>query len=417
MVRGVFLDFLGESTAVVGQGLSGMVLRLGLVLVGMAAIDMYGALLRSEDRDILAILPVEPVAVVLAAIGRLILRRVWVVPACGVLLVPVALEVGIWPWLLAVAGLISVQVFAWPAAACTLLLSVYVSESTRWAPILDLIRGPNPREQAAFLYAPGIVLVVSALILFASMSAVAGAISGHSSALLLLLIGPAIGVGLGLLVPRLARGAWLRAAVVTTEIDARWEALRDHDEASRGAVYLDWSVRFFPPSWRRRLRHELRHGWRGRRAWLMAAWVLGLAGAAAGWTEAATGPVRALSVAVLGVALVASVTFALERDEPPFLRWWLPDGPGPRHLLRALAVLLWVQPVVVLSAVPVGLFAGLEGFGLALLVGQTYAMALAFWAVVSARLGALGPVVYAVVALASGLLLPLGYGLEFGGPS
>lgn len=410
LVRLVFLDFLDGPAGLLGPGLSGVVLRLGLILVGLTAIDAYGAILRSEDRDVLALLPVDPTQVVTAATLRLLLRRSVLLPACGVLMGPVALESGLWPWFLALLGLASVQLFAWPAAVCTFLLAVHAAESPRWAPILDLLRGPNPRPQAAFLYAPGVVLLLSAGVLFAAMSAVAGGLELDPLSLSLLAVGPCLGLGAAAAIPWLSRRSWLRSTAVTTEIDARWEALRDRDDPGRGAVYLDWTVRFFPASWRRSLLHDLRHGWRGRRGWLSGAWIVGLAAAAAGWTEATTGLVRAVVVLGLGLGLVAGVVFAMERDEPPFLRWWLPSGPGPRHLPRIVVVALWAQPAVALAAAPVGLFGGWGALGLALALGEGYALALASLAVGTSRLGSAGPFLYALAAVivVSGLPLSLG---------
>ena len=400
VVRRVFFGFIDEGAAALAAGTAGATLRLGLVITAITAIDAYDAVVRGEDRDVLALLPVEPGRVVIAALVGLVGRRWWTIPSAAVLLAPIAAADPGGPvaWAASVAGVAAVQLFAWPLAVAVYLLAVDAAESRGLASTLDAVRGQNPRELAAFLYAPGVVLAVAGAALWASSEGAAAVVRGEAAAALWFVPAPVVGAGIAFSLPALGRRAWFRAGTVLADIDARYAALTERDGASSTHVYLDWAVRFLPATWRRRALFELRHGWRGRRAWISGAWILGFAGAAAGWTEHAAGPARALVVATLAVAVVGSVTFALERDEPEFLRWWLPPGPGPRGVVRAIVVLAWAAPAIVLPALAAGFFGGWAPLALVAALGTGAGAALVAAAVVTARLGRVGPWLYAPAA-------------------
>jgi hypothetical protein len=411
LLERAFLGFLDESGAAVADGLGAVVIRLGLLLTALAALDGYEAVLRGEDRPVLSLLPVEPGAVVAASLVGLAARRWWTTPACAILLVPVLVRAGPMAWTVAVAALLGVQLLAWPVAIATYLIAVDAARSPALAPVLEALRGQNPRELAAFLYAPGAVVVAVAGGLWAASAGVSGALRGEGLALAWLAVAPVLGAGVALALPALGRRAWFRAGTVLSDIDARHAALSARDEAAALHVYLDWAVRFLPLAWRRAALHDLRHGWRGRRVWLSGAWLAGLAAAGVGWTEDPAGPGRAAVVATLGIALVASVVFAMVRDEPEFLRWWLPPGPAPREIVRAVVVLMWSAPTLAFAAVVAAFFAGFSAAGLVVGVGLTAATALAALAVATSRAGRAGPwlylpaaagVVLGVAALASG---------------
>ena len=246
--------------------------------------------------------------------------------------------------------------------------------------------------------------------MYASSAGAAWAVAGEPLGWALIAIGPAIGVGVSFALPALARRSWFRASAVISEIDAAYAGLVD-GESERLHVYLDWALRFLPGSLRRDALKDLRHGWRGRRLWLSGAWLLGILAAAAGWTSDPSGPGRALVVAVLAAALVASVALVLELDEPEFLRWWLPSDPLKSALARFFVVLAWAQPAVVPPAVvtvlmtgwPAGLqVLGLGEGGLVLVTGAS---------LLCSRLGRTGPWVYGPVALVIVAGLVLGGGV------
>jgi hypothetical protein len=397
LVRPVFLGFLDGGGGAVSLGVAGMVLRAGLVLVGIAAIDLYEAVIRGRDREVLSLLPVEPDQVVIAAVRDVVLRRAWLVPAVAVLLLPIGIEASWVAWAAAVAALAGIQLAGWSLSAVVHLLAVDVAESAAWAPLLDMIRGANPREQAAFLYAPGVVLTLAAALLYAASEGAAAAATGAPWGWALIAATPIVGAVIALALPSLARRAWFRATGVLADIDARWAALAERGD-DRTSVYLDWTVRFLPAGWRRYALHDLRHGWRGRRTWISGAWVLGIAAAAAGWTEDPVGPSRALAVSALAAALVASAALVLERDEPPFLRWWLPVQAVPRWAARSVVVVLWAQPALLPAALVTAYLSGMASGGLVLLGGELLAAVLVGLSLACSRFLRTGPWLYGTAA-------------------
>lgn len=409
LVRPIFLTFLDDGPAVVRMGVSGIVLRAGLVLVGLAAIDLYEAVIRGRDREVLALLPVDPDRVVVAAVRDIVLRRVWLLPAIAVVLLPIGLEAGWVPWGAAVAALVGLQLVAWPLSAAVHLLAVDVAESERWAPWLDMVRGANPREQAAFLYAPGAILLVAAVLLYAASEGAGLAATGIPLGWVWIGTGPILAIVVSLGLPRLARRAWFRATGVLADIDARWAAIAERGD-DRTSVYLDWSVRFLPSSWRRYALHDLRHGWRARRLWISGAWLLGFAAAAAGWTEDPVGPSRALAVATLAAALVASAALVLERDEPAFLRWWLPVEVLPRWAARGIVVALWAQPALMPAVLVTAYLHGLAPGGLVLAGGELVAVVLVLLGLATSQLVRTGPWLYGTAAAAVVAMAALGFG-------
>ncbi|MFK7930635.1 MAG: hypothetical protein AB8H79_20785 [Myxococcota bacterium] len=398
LVRPVFLGFLDEGPGL-AAGVGGIVLRLAVVLVGLAGIEVYDGMIRGEDREVLAVLPVDPAQAVRASLLGVISRRWWLLPGVAALLLPIGLESSWTAWAAAVGALAGVQIFAWPASAVVHLLAVQVARSEVFAPFLDLVRGASSRPQAAFIYAPGVVLLAAAGIAYAASAGAAWVVEGYPIGWGLLVIGPILAAVLSLWVPALARSSWFRATAVLAEIDSAYSALAT-SEADRLHVYMDWMIRFLPESWRRFALNDLRHGWRGRRIWLTGAWVLGIAAALAGWTEVAAGPSRAVAVACLAVCAVASVVLVLHSDEPEFLRWWLPR-PRPRATLaRAAVVWAWAQPAiwpaVLISAFMGGISAGAWVLAAAQLVlGLVLGLGL-----LCSRFGRLGPWVYGSGALA-----------------
>jgi hypothetical protein len=303
--------------------------------------------------------------------------RWWLVPAAAIVLLPLAAtgEVGAFGiWLAAVVALSAAFVGSLLVSAPVFLLAVFVAEDPRFAALLDLVRGHNPRAQAAFLYAPGLVLLGVGALLIPSAGAVAFAWSSPVAALSLLV--PVVpGIVAVWFLPDLARRAWHRASLVVAEIDARYAALADPEEARR--VYLDWIVRWLPARVGLWVLADLRHGWRARRTLVTGAWLAGVLGFAAGWTSDPEGPSRVLVVVVLATFLVAANGVLLSRDEPRFLQVWLPRG-AAGAVARGLVLFAWLAPIPVLGASPAaagmvlgaGLAAAAPAVGLAFVCGQ-----------------------------------------------
>jgi len=337
LVQTLFLGFLQAGAEGWAAGVGRVLLRVTVVVVGWLSLDTFSALIRADDRSVLAILPVDGAHVVASALERVARRRWIMVPAFGVLLSPLLVHGAQELWALALVQIAGAWALGLTVSTWVHLLAIEVSESERWAPWLDLVRGNNPRPQAAFLYAPGVALLACGLLLARSAEAVAGSASG------LWLVVPFVVAGAAALpLPSLARRTWFRGSAVLAEIDARYAALLDPEEGRR--VYLDWVVRWLPAPLRLHALHDLRHGWRARRTLITGAWLVGLAGLVSAWTSDPAGVGRAAVVSVLGVWACGAVSVLLAADEPPFLERWLGVSPGRQAGARLVVTALWLQP-------------------------------------------------------------------------
>jgi hypothetical protein len=341
LVRPVFLSFLDLDRESWGAGLEGIAVRVGAVLIGVLALDVYTALIRSPDRPILDLHPVDPAQVVVFEVVRVAEERVWLLAVLALLLGPIGWEGSFGAWLAVMAVALGSFALGLTASAAMHLVAVEVAESPWWGPLLDMGRGVNQRAQAAFIYAPGVVLAgAGGLVILASWG-VRQAWAGQPAALLLLTVPFAGAILVWIPVARLANRNWFRATAVLADIDARYAALGQREEERR--VYLDWLVRFLPPLVGRYALKDLRHGWRSRRIWLTGPWIAGVAAALAGWSGAETAPGAALFLVTAAVWFFATVGVLMDRDDPAFLLEWLPPEPGPRWAARLLVLVLWAQ--------------------------------------------------------------------------
>ncbi|MCB9678914.1 MAG: hypothetical protein H6737_27685 [Alphaproteobacteria bacterium] len=403
LVNRVFLAWVRGPADFAPFAMEGLLLRADIVVIGWLAIDVYSALIRGGDRAVLAIWPVDPAGVVRFELVRLARARLFLIAGWAVLSAPVALASPAL-WALGVVQVACAWVLALVASAMVILLAVDVSEDERAAPLLDLVRGNNHRAQAAFLYAPGIVLVAVGAIVNGAAVGVRRLVEGDPLGALLMAI-PLVVAGLAWIpVPSLARRSWFEAGTVMAEVDARYALIEEREEALR--VYLDWAVRFLPADVRRYALKDLRHGWRARRTWIMGAWLVGLAALVATWTKDPIGPVRAASIAVMGCWIVASVGVLLEADEPEFLKSWLPPGGAAKWVGRAVVLGLWQQPAVWLGAVAAVFRQGLGAGGLVLGVGE---VSIALAAIASVGCGLRGGLpLYGPVAAAASAVVVIG---------
>lgn len=406
LVRPTFLAFLDGDPVRWGDGMRGVVLRWSMVAVGWLAIELFGALVRGHGREVLAILPVDPALVARAEIVRIAAERWWLLPCTGLVLSPVAIAGAPGLWAAGLAAIAACALLGLGGGALAHLLAIRVAESPAWAPILDLLRGHNPRPQAAFLYAPGAVLVASAALLVAASRAVPRIAAGDPTALPLLALPALAGVLCLAAVPGVAREAWFRGSAVLAEIDARYATLADPAEATR--VYLDWAVRFLPAPLRLYALDDLRHGWRTRRSLVTGAWLAAALAAGAGWTADPSGPARVTAIVVAAAFVVAANGVLLARDEPPFLRAMLPRAPTPSAAARLLVLTAWALPPVALGATSVAIRRGAEAAEV-LLVGLVATLAAGLLAVACGRFPDRGLAAYAPVGtLLAAALVALG---------
>jgi len=394
LVRRLFLGFLDGPPAAWAESVAQIVLRAQMVVVAWIALDVFGVVVRGRDRDVLSLLPVDAARVVRTSLLSIAVARWWLVPGAAIVLSPVALAGAVDAWIAAVVALFAAYAAGLLVSAPVFLLAVFVAEDPRFAGLLDLVRGHNPRAQAAFLYAPGLVLLGVGALLVPSAGAVPFAAESPVAALSVLL--PALpGVVASWFLPDLARRAWHRASLVVAEIDARYAALADPEEARR--VYLDWVVRWLPADLGRWVLADLRHGWRARRTLVTGAWLLGVLAFAVGWTSDPVGPSRVMVVAVLATFLVAANGVLLAGDEPRFLKVWLPRGPDGA-LARLVVLLAWIAPIPVLGALSCVLRASAASAGGVLTVGVAAAAAAVGLAFVCGRWRDQGIVLYAPAA-------------------
>lgn len=408
LVRSVFLGFLDLPRDLWAAGMAQVLVRAGVVIVGWLAVDVYTALIRGPDRPVLAALPVDEPQVVRYELVRVAAERWWILPVAAVLSVPVAVGGAPGLWGLGLVVLLGAWAMGLVVSAAVHLLAVDVAESPRWEGLLDLLRGHNPRAQAAFLYAPGAVLLSCGLVVGQAARGAADVATGDPRGWWWLALPVPIVAAAWAALGRWARGGWFRASAVVSEIDARYAALADREEALR--VYLDWTVRWLPPAARIWALRDLRHGWRGRRPWITGAWLFAAASFVAGWTAAPEGPARAGVVAVGGVWAVASLGVLLERDEPEFLRVWLPSGGLPAVAARAWALAGWATPCVLGAVASVAVRRGLQAAAAVAGVGVGSLAAAVLVALACGR-SPRGMLWYAPVAV----VLTVGAGLALGG--
>ncbi|MCB9681430.1 MAG: hypothetical protein H6733_08150 [Alphaproteobacteria bacterium] len=356
LVQPVFLAFLDEAPSTWADGLAGAWGRAGLLLLAVAGLSAHGTVLRGPARAALSLHPVDPAAVTRVELEAAARGLVPLVAATAVLALPIARTAGIVPWALGVAVVAGAAALGLVAGALALLGAIAVAEDPRWAPLLDGVRGNNPRPQAALIYAlaPS-TLIGGWLVMAAADGAVALGQGRLAGAVWVALPWIAAAIGLGG-VPSLARRTWFPASAVLAEVRARYDAVEHPEEARR--VYLDWTVRWLPDGVGRLALLLFRYGWRARRAVVSALWLAALGAVAAGWTDADGGPLRAGLVAAIGAWWVGSLAVFQARDEPQFLGVWLPRPPALALAATAWCVVAWALGPALVGAAAVAVRVG-----------------------------------------------------------
>ena len=363
------------SGSVYVAGGAGHAARVGVALAGAMALVAYTQGVRGADRGLADLHPVVPRPYV-AARRRATARAA--VPWLA----------GAWPMLWpmhgnpALMGQAAILVLgAWiagQAAGLALALAApSLGQSASLAPLLDAVRGANPRPQAALIWAPGVALAI------AGASVVVGAYGLAAG-----------GAGLGALAVPFATAAlvWrLRPTArdlcaipaVLADVDAAWAAVDAEDEGRR--VYMEGPVRWLPASTRTEVLRVLRHGWREHRVLLSGSWALVALCVVASFAREAL----ALPLLVATFVVIGSLGPRMARADPAWLDVALPRGGVAAG--RAVAVGLWLAagglvPLVVLA------LRGSSGLALvALLTG----------AVLAAAAGRGSPLAYAGTSLAA----------------
>lgn len=363
LVKPIFLPFL-EDPRYLAEGVAGVGLRLGMVLCGAMSIFTYSALVRGEDRPILDPHPADPPALLRYLLLRTAIERAGLPIAAALILLPMALHGEVAGWLFASA----VAAGGWAVGLLggfpVHLGSVWAAESPALAWILELIRGHNPRMQAALIYAPGVALALGGGAVYGASLGAQAVMSGQPAAALALLSPLVVGLGLWSFIGRLSPYHY-RATVILSEVDGAWAAQEDPEEARR--VYLEWATRWMPPSLRALLLRELRHGWRGLRTFITGAWALGVLAALPVWAEKAAGGARGVMLAGAAMLVVGAVAPRLAAEDPAWLESALPILPRRVVMARFFAVFGWLQgaivPLVLALAIRAGWASALPAWG------------------------------------------------------
>ncbi len=404
LVEPVFMGFLSRPGGL-PAGLSGLGLRIGMLLCGATVLASYTALVRGPERAILDPHPADAPALLRYLGLRTAVERLGWVLAAGVLLLPIILAgepvaygLGVW---IALSGWLLGLAVGFPVH----LGSVWAAESPGLSGVLNLLRGDNPSLQAALIYGPGVALTVGGCgVWLACLGAERVLGTGLDPAAVAFLLAP---LPLALLswlpVSGLARRYHVATTLILADIDAAVAGTEDPQEARR--VYFEWAVRFVPAALRSELLKELRHGWRGLRSWVLgAAWGSGLLAAISAWSDDPTAADRTRLVAGAGIVLVGIVGVRLAMTDPAWLDKALPHVVGRRLGARLLALWFWFQPVVVLPVLALGIRqgrVGLELFGWLELLALAAGLAAVFASPLRAR--GLPTYLYAALLLWAGV--------------
>jgi hypothetical protein len=347
----------------------GLILRAALVVVALVGLAVHGSVLRGSGREVLALLPVDPVDVVAAELVGVGWTAARAVVGAAIALAPLWWA---WPALAApgVAVIAAAAAASVGASSLALLGAIAVAEDPAWAPALDAVRGANPRAQAALIYAlTPVVLGLGGLAAVASAGAVAaakGSASGWLGTAALAACAPILLAR----VPSAARASWFQATLVLSEIRARYQGLVEAREALH--VALDWTVRWLPARVARHALLDLRFGWRERRGRLVGAWAVAVAAVSVAWSGADRGVALGGALAGGGAWLGAAVVIERARLTHPWLRSLLAD-PIAEAAARAWCVVGWAAGPVALLAALVVLDAGWWAGSVALAAGLAHA--------------------------------------------
>jgi len=307
------------------------------VVAGVVLLKSYSDLVRGPDRAVLDVHPVRPRALVVAIAWRTTLQTLYLPLVAAVLLGPVGLA-GHWEAWAAGTGLaFSAWLGALGVGFAVHLGGVWAATSPGMSQLLDLVRGDNPRMQAALIYGPGVGLAATGMALAIASVGLEAALLGWGPGWALLAVPPAIGILAWSQVGRLAENHYVRASLVLAEIAGQWGS-RDEPEQAL-SVYLEGVGARRPE-----LLRALRQGWRRLRSYGTGAWVLGIIAGAMAWSSGPMG--RSGLVGAAAVLVITAVAARMGEGDPAWLDDALGVRAGPVCLARATVALLYAQGVV-----------------------------------------------------------------------
>lgn len=392
LARPVLLRFL--DVGVVPAGVEAITFRLGALIAAAMALHTYSDLVRGDDRPVLDPHPVQPRALLVAIAARTAGQRVYLPLMAAILLSPIAWEGGdIVAWLGSCALVFGAWVCALGVGFATHLGSVWAGLSPALAAVLDILRGANPRMQAALIYAPGFALALVSVAVGFAGAGLSGALQGWTPGWAFLALPPAVGLLGWMVALPLADRYYVRATALLSEIDAAWAGAEEAEEAGR--VYLDWLANDRPE-----LLRALRHGWRRLRSWPSGAWIIGVIGAIGGWTEDPVGLVQVMAVSGAGALLIAAIPTQMAEGDPVWLDRALGVSVTRVSIARGAVAVLYAQGAIIPAVAALSLRQGLAVGGLALVLTEGLAFLGASLAAVAAmRFRGRGVWIYGPAAL------------------
>ena len=345
----------------IGLGFQGLAFRLAMLVAAAIAMKTYQEIIRGSDREVLNPHPIQP-DLLFKAIAVRTVKQTWSLPVAV--------------WFIAWPLIVNTQTFTlndnllpymWLGVLLVVtwagmigfgymihLASVRVARSPSFASTLDLIRGANPREQAAFIYAPAFAFFIMGVVLMFASSACYAVSTGYWPLLPVVFLPIILGVvGSGMAVS-LAKSEYVLATAILAEIDARWANLEVEDEQQQ--VYLDWLASKNPE-----LKRALRQGWRRLRIWPLGAWAVGGLAFISGWS----GDLQTcLVISAVGVCFVSGIPILLSQGDPKWLDLALGVDQRKVAVARWQTAVLYAQgaiiPVVIFLRNYPSLLIGLE---------------------------------------------------------
>lgn len=363
--------------------------RFAAILTSVMALQTYGDVVRSPILNIISIHPVlaRPL---LQAIVLQRMKRSWIwLASFWILLFPLLAINQFEIFALASVLLCGSWVGGIGIGYAVNLASIWAARSPKMTEILDLARGQNSREQAAFIYAPGVALVIVGLALALAVGGLRASIEGNVLWSVFLLLPFLLGIVGYAVANALMEEEFLRVSSILTDIDAHWNAVEEGEDPN--AVYLDWMAQKNPE-----LLRVLRAGWREHRIYPVLAWCLGLFCSILFLTDRLA---EMKGGVIVSCVLLGTLSAQLAKGDPNWLDRALGIDSRRVMLARARVSFLYGLGIVIPTAIAGMVKQGLEQLSLLL----SFVFFLAMVSILSAWLAKRGQwFIYLPVALVIG---------------
>lgn len=306
VIKPIFLELWQSNLA---ESIESLLFRLAALITSAMALHTYSSVVRSPEHEIISIHPILGQRFLWHVLEETI-RTTWIWWVGGAVFLYPLVELGEYTaYVLSVLLLLGSWVGGIGAGYCINLGAIWVARSNRAHVLLDMVRGQNPREQAAFIYAPGVALVVVGLTLALAAGGLRAALSGLYMWGILIGLPYVMGLaGFGIAL-RLVQEELLRVGSILVDIDAHWQGIEEGEDPN--AVYLDWLAAGRPE-----LLRALRAGWREYRLYPILSWCAGGLGGLLLWTGRVSEGLWLAGFAMVGLG---SLGWQLQRADPNWL--------------------------------------------------------------------------------------------------